>query len=378
MRLVCARCGYIESALDAYKCLTCGYILEVRYDTLSAFHPKLGGDMWRFLDVLPFSASGPVSLGEGMTPLTPAGRLAAFLGHPALFIKNECLNPTGSFKDRALSVCVTAARELKKDGIVVASSGNGAASAAAYAAYAGMDITVLVPASTPEAKVTQARMCGAKLIKIPGDFTNCYKRAQEMGEAGYYNVTTTFLNPYTMEGYKTIGFEIFLQLGGVPDWIILPVGAGPILGGVYKAFLELEQAGYANGMPRLVAVQAENCAPIVRAFLAGEAVKAPDEVYPTAASALADPLRGYEEDGDYTIDCIRKSGGTALSLDEAEILQSAKLLAEHSGIYAEPGGAVSLLAAKKLIDAGEIKPCETLVLVATGHGLKFDYSKALE
>ena len=374
MRLICARCRNIEAYGDAYKCTACGYVLEAEYPDISSFRPKLGADMWSFAAALPFPGVDPVSLGEGMTPLTSGGRLANALGLTNVFIKNECLNPTGSFKDRALSVCVTAARELKKEGIVVASSGNGAASASAYAARAGLEAAILVPESTPDAKVTQARMCGAKLTKVPGSFTNSYKLAQKMAEEGYYNATTTFLNPYTMEGYKTIGFEIFLQLGRVPDWIILPVGAGPILGGIHKAFLELEKAGRSKGMPRLVAVQAENCSPIVKAFLAGSTVKAEDNASLTIASALADPLAGYEEDGDYTITCIKQSGGSAVALNETEILQSARLLAELEGIYAEPGGAVSVLAAKKLLVSGEIKPADKVVFVVTGHGLKFDYS----
>jgi len=350
----------------------------VTYGDLESFKPHLGADMWCFAGVLPFGDVSPVSLGEGMTPLVSVPKLRQDWHHDNVYVKNECLNPTGSFKDRALSVCVTAARECGKEGIVVASSGNGAASAAAYAARAGMKAAVLVPETTPDAKVTQARMCGADVTKISGDFTNCYRHAIEMAETGYYNVTTTFLNPYTMEGYKTIGFEIYLQLGQVPDWIVLPVGAGPILGGVYKAFSELEQMGIAKGIPRLVAVQAENCGPIASAFQAGEAVKTPDRTSPTIASALADPLCGYEEDGDYTIYCIRKSGGTALTLDESEILESAKLLAAREGIYAEPGGAVGVLAARKLIEEGVIKPTEKVVLVATGHGLKFDYSGYLK
>jgi len=378
MKLVCAGCNHTESRADAYKCTKCGYILEVRYDDIASFVPRLGADMWSFGQVMPFADTGPVSLGEGMTPFIAAPRLADSLGHPGLYLKNECQSPTGSFKDRALSVCVTAARELGKKGIVVASSGNGAASAAAYAARAGMEMDVLVPESTPDAKVTQARMCGARVTKIPGLFTACYNRAQEMAGEGYYNVTTTFLNPYSMEGYKTIGFEIFLQLGQVPDWVIMPVGAGTILGGVYKAFRELEASGKADGIPRLVAVQALHCSPIVAAYAAGERVRAPDQVKPTIASALADPLVGYEEDGDYTIDCIRKSSGCALALDESEILGGAKLLAELEGVYAEPGGAVCVSAARQLIQGGKISPSDKVVLVVTGHGLKFDYSAYLE
>lgn len=378
MKLVCSRCKSEELHTDAYKCPNCGYPLEAEYEGIKSFEPKLGINMWSFSDVLPFGEADPVTIGEGMTPTISAPRLSQQLGHSGIFIKNECANPTGSFKDRALSVCATVARECKKDGIVVASSGNGAASTSAYAARCGLKSVVLVPETTPDAKVTQSRMYGANVVKVEGNFTNCYNLAKKVAEKGFYNVTTTFLNPYAMEGYKTIGLEIFIQLGKVPDWIILPVGDGPILGGVYKAFSELIKAGKTDRIPHLAAVQAKNCSPITEAFLSGQQVKSWDFTKPTIASALADPLNGYEEDGDYTIDCILKSGGWALSLDEDEIFKSASLLAGLEGIYAEPGGAVSVGAVQKLIQMEKIKSSDTVVLVVTGHGLKFDYSSILD
>lgn len=369
----CSCCGRRYENKDVYKCAACGGILCAKYEGNVALLPGRGESLWTFADRLPVGKCF-VSLGEGMTPMVRAQRLGKKLGLENLWIKNETCNPSGSFKDRATTVCIAAAKETGHDKLIVASSGNGAASVAAYAARAGMPALLLVPETTPQGKVAQALMHGASVVKVRGDYSVAFSMAADAAiKAGYYNMTTTFINPCALEGYKTMAYEIFLEMGA-PDWVILPVGAGPILAAMHQGFLDLKQAGLVETLPQLAAVQASNCAPIARAFLSGEATKGWMEFMPTMASALADPLRGYEEDGDFTVRCIRESGGSAVMLSEEEIADSAGELARCEGIYAEPGGAVWVGGLGKLIEGGLISSSDRVVGVATGHGLKYDYS----
>ena len=212
---------------------------------------------------------------------------------------------------------------------------------------------------------------GADIVKVPGGYSNAYALCRQAAEKyGYFDATTTFINPYARDGYKTMGFEIWEQLGNVPDWIVIPVGAGPILASLYQAFDELKKLGYTDRLPRLACIQAENCGPIAKAFLnQKEKVEPCLDAEATLASGINDALDGYAEDGDYTLACIRKSGGSALLLSEAEIEESVRRLARE-GIYAEPAGAVGMMGLLGLIEQGSIQKGQSAVMIITGHGLK--------
>ena len=353
-------------------------MLDVTYDYEKAFgDAPFGPDreergIWRYRSLLPVRADvPPVTMGEGDTPLLPAGRLAEPLRHEAVYIKNETVNPTLSFKDRPVSVAVTVARQFQMGGVVTASTGNTGVAAAAYAARAGMTCSVYVPKGTSEAKLSLMRAHGAHLREIDGTFSDAYVVAErEAREKGFFNLTSTFLNPYGVEGDKTLAYEVCQQLGGAPAWVVIPIGAGPLLVGCFKGFGELRAAGQIATLPRMVGVQARNCAPIVRAFERGS-----DEVEPwgeprTIASGIADPLTSYPQDGTRTLRTIRQSEGRAVSVSDEEISECVKALAEQEGILAEAAAATSVAAAANMVRDGLVRPTDSVVCVVTGHGLK--------
>ncbi len=367
-RMICTRCGVVLEKEPVYKCPVCGGVVDIAY-TDGQYLKQDAPGVFAWVSLLPVSDDHGISLFEGNTPLIKAPALAKRTGIQTVYIKNEGVNPTGSFKDRALAVGVAKSMELGAGTLIAASSGNGSAAMAAYAARSGQKAIVLVPESTPAQKVTQALCYGAEVFKVPGAYSNCFQLAKEASEKlGFFNNTTTFLNPYAWEGYKTIGYEIFETLGKAPDWIFLPVGAGPMLAAVHKAFCELRSFGLVDRLPRLVCVQAVRCCPIARGVLRGK-VEPWEGGEPTVASAIRDDLKGYEEDGEYTLRCIRESGGTAAALSEENIIASVKLMGEE-GIFAEPGGAVGAGALCMLAPSGLIRREDTVVIVATGHGLK--------
>lgn len=305
-----------------------------------------------------------MTLGEGGTPLVDAA---------GLLIKNEAQNPTGSFKDRPVAVATTMARELGLEGLLCASTGNTAAAVAAYGARAGLPVRCLVPAGTPAAKLAQARAAGARLVLVDGGYSDAWALAASAAERfGWANLTSTYVNPYMLEGDKTVGFELFEQLDGrTPDWIVVPVGAGPLLAGIGQAWDELRARGVAGDGPRLLGVQAAACAPIARAFEAGtERVSAWDGPARTAASSIADPLRGYEADGTRTLRAIRASGGAAIGVSEARIAGATARLARDEGLLAEPGAGAALAGAEAALEQGLLGAGDLTVLVLTGHGLK--------
>lgn len=324
------------------------------------------GGVWRYRSFLPVSPeTEPVTLGEGGTALLgapgldPSGRL---------FLKNETANPTASFKDRPVSVAATVARELGLAGLLCASTGNTAVAVAAYAARAGLPAACVVPAKTPAAKLRQIEVTGALTVRVSGDYSDAFALARSAAESyGWANLTSTYVNPYMLEGDKTIAYEIFEQLGGrAPDWVLVPVGAGPLLSAIHKGFEELGVTA-----PRMVAVQAEGCAPIVRAFEAGaENVGEWSDPAETGASSIADALRGYPEDGTRTLTTVRTSGGVAMAVPEEETYRAIRDLAGSEGLFVEPGAAVAIAAYRRLTGTGILGEGESVVLVLTGHGLK--------
>jgi len=344
----------------------CGSSLLVAYaGTYEPPNGKVDEGIWRYRRFLPVSAdTKPVTLGEGSTPTLQARRLDPSDG---LLLKNETVNPTGSFKDRPVAVAATVARELGLSGLVCASTGNTGVAVAAYAARAGLPAACVVPVATPAAKTAQIGAVGARIVRVRGNYSDAYVLARAAGSYGWANLTSTYVNPYMLEGDKTVAYEIFEQLGErIPDWVVVPVGAGPLLTAIHKGFEELGVSG-----PRMVAAQAAACAPVVSAFESGaKEVSEWEHSVETTASSIADPLRGYPEDGTRTLSVVRLSGGTAIAVSEEETREATIDLARSEGLLVEPGAAVAVAAYRKLAAQAVIRRGERAVVVLTGHGLK--------
>jgi len=344
----------------------CGSSLLVAYAvTYEPPNGKVDEGVWRYRRFLPVSAdTKPVTLGEGSTPTLQARRLDP---SGALLLKNETVNPTGSFKDRPVAVAATVARELGLSGLVCASTGNTGVAVAAYAARAGLPAACVVPETTPAAKTAQIGAVGARIVRVRGNYSDAYALARAAESYGWANLTSTYINPYMLEGDKTVAYEIFEQLGErIPDWVVVPVGAGPLLAAIHKGFEELGVSG-----PRMVAAQAAACAPVVSAFESGaKEVSEWEHSVETAASSIADPLRGYPEDGTRTLSVVRQSGGTAIAVSEGETREATIDLARSEGLLVEPGAAVAVAAYRKLAAQAVISRGERAVVVLTGHGLK--------
>jgi len=368
--LKCWKCGETVTEEPGYKCKKCGGIIEVHYDLQPGDEKRTNRKgIFAYENVLPFEKiNDSFSLGEGMTPLVRAKKQP--FGLENVYYKLEGVSPTSSFKDRGLAVITAKAGEQGLNQIIIASSGNASASAGAYAAHNGQKLVAVVPEATPLNKVVQAQTYGTIIVKVPGGFSNSFALSEEMAASGgWCNATTTFVNPYAREGYKTIGYEIYEQMG-MPDWVVIPVGAGPILAAIGQAFEELVQMKAADRVPRLACVQAEHCGPISDAFLRGlDEVQPCENPKPTLASGINDGLVGYTEDGDYTIHSIKKSGGTAVLLKEEEIARSVRMLGAE-GVFAEPAGAVGMVALEKLKEGGFVRAQDKVAVVVTGDGLK--------
>lgn len=372
----CVRCKRTATLAGfPYRCIVCGGILLVETDLAGwqGTDPKAAG-IQRYREVLPLDADSTlVSLGEGDTPLTTANRLAENVRGVEVLLKNETVNPTGSFKDRALAVMTTRARDEGYLRVISSSSGNAGISSAAYAAHAGLDATVIAPESTHRTKIAQLTVHGARTICVRGSTSDTYRLAKTAAEiGGWANLTTTFLSPLATAGFKTIGYELADQLEyQSPDWIIAPVSAGPILVAVATAFRELHAAGRVDQIPRMVCAQGSGCAPIVRAFEQGaENVVAWEERPDTIATAIADPLAGYEEDGTLTLQMVRETEGHAVAITDDGIRKAIRNLAALEGIFAEPSGAVPVAALKTLRARDVIQAGSRVVCLITGHGLK--------
>ncbi len=369
-------------------CPDCGKPLLARYDlakaakTLSlALDPRHGHgatrpenmagrplSMWRYAEVLP--GDEPVTLGEGMTPILNADRLGAKIGLQRLLIKDEGLNPTGSFKARGLSAAVTRARALGAKALATPTAGNAGGALAAYAAKAGIPAVIVMPADTPHANVQECMAFGADVRKLDGLISDCGKYVAEHKEREGWFEVTTLKEPYRIEGKKTMGYELWEQFGGaLPDVIIYPTGGGVGLVGMCKAFDEMQTMGWiGSARPRMVSVQAAGCAPIVRAFEAGAKAS---EFFENAAT-LASGLRVPKAIGDFIIlNDIATTHGTAIAATDEEMFAAGRELARLEGIFAAPEGAATVVAAQKLAARGWIKPEESVVLFNTGTGYKY-------
>jgi len=379
--LKCSACGEEYPLNLYYTCEKCHGILMVDYDynkmkdnlDLTIFsNPKT--NLWHYKDLLPINnKENIVSMNEGMTPLVQnLKNLKRKYDLKSIYIKDETRNPTASFKDRPTSVGISKAFELGYKIVTIASSGNGAAATAGYAAKVGVKSYVFVPENTPVSKIDQVLTYGAEIIKVKGVYSNSYKLALEASKKfNWANLTSTYLNPYTLEGDKTVAYELFYQMEGeIPDYIFVPIGAGPLLYGIFKGFKELNILGLCDKMPAMVGVQAEKCSPIVSAYKQNKKYVVAWERADTIASGIADPLIGYDQDGTLTLDAIYKTNGIGVAVNEDELVAAVYELGSQEGIFAEPSAAASWAGYKKLLGDEKITRNDKVVLMITGHGLK--------
>jgi threonine synthase len=377
--LECSACHREYDARRLHNvCTECGKPLLARYDLkrIAKFLTRqtLFGrraDLWRYRELLPVRREDNiVTLGEGWTPLLHAKWLGQSLGMSELHVKDESLNPTQSFKARGMSVAVSMAKELGAKKLAAPSAGNAGGALAAYGAHARMGVYLLMPRDTPRANIVECEVAGAHVTLIDGLITDCGAEVVRRKESEGWFEMSTLKEPYRVEGKKTMGYEIAEQLGWtLPDVIVYPTGGGTGLIGMWKAFDEMQQLGWiGEKRPRMVTVQATGCAPIVRAFEAGESSGAPIE----NATTLASGLRVPRAIGDFLIlDAIRESGGTAIAVSDHELVEGAKEMARTEGIFAAPEGGACVPAVRKLLERGDIKPDEKVVLFNTGSGIKY-------
>ena len=357
--------------------------LDISYD-YAALRAKIGRQtfarrpptVWRYFELLPVQKrSNIVTLEAGGTPLVKSSNLAKKLGLRNLFIKDETISPTGSFKDRSMTVGVSKAVEYQVQTTVTASSGNAAAALAAHSAKAGLKCYAFVLESASEAKLAQISLYGTRVTRVrrvEADRDPSVEMLRKVVQRYGWYPCPSFgpFNPYQVEGPKTMSYEIEEQLGrDLPDWVMIPTGSGCLLTGIWKGFNDLRQLGFTESMPKLAAVQPEGCAPLVRAFKRGDN---PLQIEPwgipeTVAGGLSDV---FPWDGDAGISAIKETNGTAENVSDAEILAAQKLLASTEGIFAEPTGVAALAGLVKLADNGTVRKDDVVVLLVTGNGLK--------
>jgi threonine synthase len=355
-----------------------GKPLFARYD-LEAIRPHFrprdlagrSADMWRYREVLPVRQERfAIRLGEGFTPMLDAPRLAERLGVRRLWVKDEGQNPTGSFKDRGLGMAVSRAKELGVEELAIPSAGNAGSSAAAYAASAGMKVHVVVPSDTPQPILEELGALGADLQLIDGLITDCGRVVRKgVEERGWWDLST-LKEPYRVEGKKTMGYEVFEQLGfRLPDAIVYPTGGGTGLIGMWKAFDEMERLGWIGSeRPRMFTVQAAGCAPMVRAWETGAREATPWEDAATYASGLRVP----QAVGDFLIlRALRESGGGAVAVSDEGMARWVRQMGREVGVFAAPEGGATAAAVPMLLERGLLEPQDEVVLFNTGSGLKY-------
>jgi threonine synthase len=376
--LECTNCGQTYASEELHTtCGACGKVLYARYDleaakrqltreTIAAREPS----MWRWFELMPVrQESNVVSLGEGGTPLLPAHGIEAQVGARQVSIKEEGLNPTGSFKARGLSAAVSKAKELGVKKLAIPSAGNAASALSAYGARAGIETFIFMPADTPDAMKNECKVYGAHVELVNGLISDAGRIVRERGPAeGWFDVST-LREPYRAEGKKTMGLELAMQCGWtLPDVLVYPTGGGTGIVGMWKAFDELEALGWIGPeRPRFVSVQAEGCAPIVRAFDAGLREAEPWQ----DAHTIAPGIRVPAAIADYLIlDAIRDSHGFAVSVSDDDILAAISEIARLEGVFAAPEGAAGYAGYKKLLSQGKLDPAESVVIFNTGSGIK--------
>ena len=377
--LSCSRCGEEYNADKLMNlCPACEKPLLARYDLDKAARTltreslqERESSLWRYEEVLPVrTRAAQLKLGEGWTPLVCAQALGREIGCPHTLIKDESLNPTGSFKARGLVMAVGRAYELGAKELAIPSAGNAAGAMSAYAAKAGLCAHVYMPEDVPAPFRVECSILGAQVTLVDGLITDCGARVREKVEQfGWFDVST-LKEPYRIEGKKTLGYEVVEQLGWrMPDVIVYPTGGGTGLVGMWKAFEEMEQMGLVGSeRPRMVSVQSSGCAPMVRAFELGEEFAEPWQ----GAKTVADGLRVPAAVGDFLIlEAVRASGGVAIAVTDDEMLRCARQMGQHTGVFPAPEGAATLAGQIRLLESGWLQGDETVVLFNTGTGLKY-------
>ncbi len=373
----CTRCDKKFSDEDVLYLCECGSPLFARYDLdkvkknltkeIIAERPE---DIWRYKEMLPVTHDENVlNLGEGYTPLVHTKSLGKTIGLTNLYLKDESLNPTASFKARGLGVAISKAKELGMTKICLPTAGNAGGAAAAYAAKGGMEVMISMPESTPNTFKAEAKAYGAKLLFVDGSIVDAGKYLKTQIDDSWYDVST-LKEPYRVEGKKTMGIELAEQFNWtLPDVIVYPTGGGTGLIGMWKAFDEMEKMGWISSFrPRMVSVQADGCAPIIKAFHDGVET-APEWQNPTTVAA---GLRVPKAVGDFLmLRAMRESGGTAVMVNDEELMEGVRQIGKHTGIFAAPEGGAAYMAVKKMIDNNEIKADEKVVVFITGSGLKY-------
>jgi threonine synthase len=381
--LKCIHCGrtYATEEVD-YYCPACGYhdgILDVQYDYV-AVREELNADalavnrelsMWRYLPLLPVSSPDLIPhLQVGWTPLYEAPRLAGELGVKRCWVKDEGRNPTASFKDRASAIGVVKALETNAAEITCASTGNAASSLAGFAAAAGIPATIFVPSRAPQAKVAQLLVYGARVFSVEGTYDEAWELCMNASaEFGWYNRNCA-INPYLIEGKKTVSLELAEQFshlspGSAPDWVVVSVGDGCTIGGVWQGLREMHHLGILPRLPRILGVQAEGCQPFVTAW------RARSGLTPCAANTLADSIAvGHPRNFAKGMRAVAESGGAFVAVADEEILESITLMARKAGVFGEPAGVAGAAGVRRAVAEGIIGHSESVALVMTGNGLK--------
>ena len=377
--LECTLCGRTYPHSQVIRtCPECGKVLFARYDL-----PRLKrevdrkelqdrpSDMWRFSELLPvLDPDNVLSLGEGWTPLLEARNLGRNLGLKGLYIKDEGLNPTGTFKARGLSAAVSKASELGLKRFAMPSAGNAAGAVAAYAARGGLEAHVVMPQDAPDANKIESMAMGSHLTLVDGLISDAGRLSRDIAQREELFDLSTLQEPYRAEGKKTMGLELAMQLGWrMPDAIIYPTGGGTGIVGMWKGFYELLELGWVEGrLPKFIPVQAEGCQSIVKAFKEGAEYAEP---WPNAHT-IASGIRVPHPFADYIIlRAVKDTGGTAVAVTDAEMVAAMKEMASAEGVFPCPEGAATLVGLKRLIHDGTLGPDETIVLLNTGSGYKY-------
>jgi len=374
----CINCGEKHDSDEiVYVCTKCGDLLEIQFD-YNEVSKKLDEsewlkrplNVWRYRELLPINPhSNIISLNEGGTSLQICTRLGKHLNLNHIYVKNEGENPTGSFKDRGMTVGVSKAVELGSKNVGCASTGNTSASLAAYSAKAGIRAIVFIPSGKIAlGKLTQAMVHGAKIVQINGNFDDALRTMINFAKSNPKIYLLNSINPYRLEGQKTIAYELYHQLGGgIPSTIILPVGNAGNISAIWKGFVELKKLGLIKNLPRMVGIQAENASPITAAFKLKKKEVTPFSHPETVASAIR---IGFPVSWKKALNAVYSSGGLMETVSDIEILEAQKLLARTEGIFVEPASAASIAGLKKIYNLNLINADETVICVTTGHGLK--------
>jgi len=375
--LECARCKTSYSVTDINTYATCcNQPLVVKYDHPAGFYKEdlifREKNMWRYFEVMPvLERKNIVTLGEGMTPILPLEKLSALHGFADILMKDESSNPTGSFKARGLSVAVSKAKELGVKKCIVPTAGNAGGALAAYCAKAAMACTVVMPRHTPKVFKQECELYGATLILVDGLINDCAKKVAELKQQDEYYDVSTLKEPYRLEGKKTMGYEIAEQLNWqLPDVIIYPAGGGTGLIGIWKAFKEMMDMGWIDSdhLPKMIAVQSKQCAPVVRAFYNADGWKEGFIPQPSLANGLAVP---YPFGMDMMQEVLHQSNGMAYAVSEEEIIEGVKEIARTEGIIISPEGAATWKALLHLRRMKVVDPADKILLLNTGSGYKY-------